>query len=390
MKLLKKNLTVSLSILTLLLFTGCAGAMSSLKEGALAAMEKPSVEKQLDRASLGINMIKTNQDILYNMPISEDAKWVDEILESPSAQREKEIQTQVKNDPYTASYYLSGISQSPIMIDFFRRLNALYEIDKMLYSDLYEAPKSMNEYVEYKHFKLKKVEALNGKLFNNVEEAVIALTPDDTQEGLKSAKDEYKNAIEQVLVLKDAIGNIESYLSDDKNEKANDLEDKKAELSIKEKELEDADEIADEKEKIYFESLKLAAEAIQSNFDESKLPLAKKISKLLDVVNAGTLQAGTLFTIALLKTPGALSQISDELASLNVLKAGAAMQGGDKVVKSVDLRTQRITSNGIYLLPNLGVGAYYTMKQTSLAKKYQDVVGAYLDAAQAIEKAEKK
>jgi hypothetical protein len=66
------------------------------------------------------------------------------------------------------------------------------------------------------------------------------------------------------------------------------------------------------------------------------------------------------------------------------------MQGGDTVVTSVGLRAERITSNGMYLLPNIGVGAYYTIKQTGLAKKYQDVVGAYLDAAQAIEKAEKK
>lgn len=387
MKVIKKSLLATLSVATVMFFTGC---VSTIMEGVQAATEPPSVEKQLDRASIGINIVKTNNDVLFNMPVSEDAKWVDTILDGDDEQLENTIKAQMRNDPYTKSYFLSGIQQSPLMVDLYRRINVLYDVSNMYYADIYAAPKSMDEYTEYKNFKLKKVEALNGKLFPNVEEGVISLTPDDMQEAINTAKDEYKSSQGVVLGLKEEIGTLEAYLDDDKNEKAEDRADKESELAVKEKELEDAEIVSEEKETLYFEILAKSAEAIQANFDGSKVKLAEKLSKLLDVVDSGATQSGTLFLITLAKTPSSLGQIGDELQRLQELKVRAAMQGGEGVVHSVDLRNERITTNGIYLLPNIAVGSYYAVKQVRLAGKYQDVVDAYLDAAEAIKDGEAK
>jgi hypothetical protein len=192
-----RSVTNKLSVFTLLLviigISGCA----SFKEMAISTMEKPNLEKQLNRISTGINIIRTNHDILYNMPLSVDSEWIDKIANDVDNETRNAIVRSLANDPYYATVEftdklagdstmqlykaMSGSHITPTDIILFNRINILYET----HPDVYYMPTSIDEYKEFRNVDLNQVEALSGNLYKNVDQAVISLIPVELQESIK-------------------------------------------------------------------------------------------------------------------------------------------------------------------------------------------------------------
>ena len=426
-KIFKKGAVVlsiaAASVLAMTSVTGCAGVIDSTSESASAALEDPSVEAQLNRINTGINIVRTNYDILYNMPVSVDAAWVDEIINPISGEKRAMIARSLAYDPYYATVeFTNRISGkktlakiSPLDMQLFNRLDALY-VER---PNIYFLPTSIDEYKQFKDAKLKKVEAKGGSLYKNVEEAVIALAPEDFQDSLNSAKGEFNEQTNKVLAIKGEIGDLEAFIDDDANKNSSELADKKAQLPVKEKELEEAEKVQDEKEKIYFELLAKAAVAMESNYDESKVPLAQKLDKLLEAVDTGAFQTGSLFAIAMVQIPRFMGQLDQELAVFDRVKNAAWFNSmtsngranakyriqkpsyecvdvdsgsvvddklcapGGMLKAFIEMREERLAKGAIMALPNIAIGSYYAITQSSLAGKYQDLVDAVVDAYEA-------
>jgi len=402
MKFKKMAQHLLLSLFVLFTVTSCAGIISSLKETGSAALEDPSVEKQLNRISLGINIIKTNHDILYNMPVSSDAEWVDKIVAEITDETKKRIEGQLKEDPYYATVAFtdrikqqrqnkSGINNlfgeiSPLTYQFYNRMNALYtDIDiHNNIPDIYQAPTCIDEYKQFKDVKLIEVEAQKGTRYPNVEEAVIALTPDpDT---LKDARSEWNEKMVVVAELKQTTSELEAFIDDDNNVGHSELEEKKEELAVKKVELENAEKSADEQESIYSELLKEAVVVLESEYDPERVPLAKKLDKLLEAVDTGAVQAGVLFTTAIAKMTSSIEQIEFELKVFEDVKLASWFHGNDTIIQQMNYRQDRIVKNAIYAIPNITIGSYYAVKQSLIAGKYQKIVEVILDAYEAEQK----
>lgn len=387
-----------LSFFVLFTVTSCARIVNFVKEVGIAVLEDPNVEKQLNRISLGINIIKTNHDILYNMPVSSDAKWVDKIVAEITDETKKRIEEQLKKDPYYATVAFtdrikkqrqnaSGINNlfgeiSPLTYQFYNRMNALYKNSNKL--DVYQAPTCINEYKQFKDSKLIKVEAKKGIRYPNVEEAVIALTPDpDT---LKDARSEWNEKMVVVAELKQTTSELEAFIDDDNNIGSSELEEKKEELAVKEVELENAEKSADEQESIYSALLKEAVVMLESEYEPEKVPLAKKLDKLLEAVDTGATQAGVLFATAIAKMTSSIEQMESELKVFEDVKLASWFHGNDTIIQQMNYRQDRIVKNAIYAIPNITIGSYYAVKQSLVAGKYQKIVKVILDGYEAEQK----
>lgn len=395
----RKKCLRSLYVGALLVSTIGVSGCASMSGMVTSQLEPPSVEKQLNRISTGVNIVRTNYDIMYNMTVSADAEWVDIIASGPSDDDRKEIEKSLSNDPFYATVEYTdmlagqgvamkmlsdaasgGSHISPLDINLFHRLDTLYTERP----DIYAMPESIDEYKEFKRVKLKRVEALSSNPYKNVEHAVIALTPSSMQNDLTTAKAEWDTKIEAVLSLKQETGELESFIEDDKNENSTEIATKKEQLEVKETELKEAEELADAQEESYFKLLDNAVVAIESEFNSDSVPLALKLEKLLNIIDTGSLEAGTLFTIALTKMTvgGVIGNLKNELAILEQAKHQTCCRTG-KNNGFIDQRVKRLGVNALNSLPNLFVGAYFAVKQSALAGKYQDVVKAVLDAHKA-------
>jgi len=261
-------------------------------------------------------------------------------------------------------------------------MNALYKSSNKL--DVYQAPTCINEYKQFKDSKLIKVEAKKGVRYPNVEEAVIALTPDpDT---LKDARSEWNEKMVVVAELKQTTSELEAFIDDNNNIGSSELEEKKEELAVKEVELENAEKSADEQESIYSALLKEAVVMLESEYEPEKVPLAKKLDKLLEAVDTGAAQAGVLFATACAKMTSSIEQMESELKVFEDVKLASWFHGNDTIIQQMNYRQDRIVKNAIYAIPNITIGSYYAVKQSLVAGKYQKIVKVILDGYEAEQK----
>jgi hypothetical protein len=62
---------------------GCA------KEGVIALIENPNMEKQVNRAATATALLKVSNEMLYRMPVSADAQWIEEVTYENTPEQQK-------------------------------------------------------------------------------------------------------------------------------------------------------------------------------------------------------------------------------------------------------------------------------------------------------------
>ncbi|QSZ41382.1 hypothetical protein GJV85_04430 [Sulfurimonas aquatica] len=402
-----KNKSYKLALITVLAIsplslqaTSSGGIIEGSSESSSAAIEDPSFEKQIVRINVGINLIRINTDILETMPVSADTTWVDEII-SPMDYNAVNNLEDVKNDVYYSTVNITNLIQgkylnirmSPLEARLYWEASILYKNARNNNPD-YKLP-SMNQFPDitdtksYTSFNedekvaIINVEATSSNLYNNVEAAVISLLPEDLQESVSSAKAEYDVSKEELDVAKSNIENIKAWLDDDANSDSDERAEKEEELEVS-KAFEDEKSLAfDEKQSIYFELLASGAEAIESNFDESKVPLAQKLEHLLDAVDNNAIGALSMFAAAFTGMGRGYGVIDDEVKAMAIAQGLTTLIGNQK--EFIIQRATRMGIGTLFAIPNIGIGSYYASAQLNKIGKYQDVVNAVLEAAEVAE-----
>ena len=370
---------------------GCAGAMASLQESVVGTIEFKSVERQLNRAAMGTAITRTNATILFDMPVSENAAWVDALGDDLSQSEQRRIANDLlENDPYFATAAVTDMIVAaqvervapmfntfigPTQMNYIleKRLSVLYEKKP----DIYALPESMSEYMTFKGVKLREVEATTGDLYPNVETAVLALLPVTFKEDVDAAKRAFDETLLNVSSAKEELGDIKTQLLENKSA-GYAVDDLDAQKAVKEKEIEELEAVAQEKEEIYFALLDRAVDAMEKDFDGSKIALAKKLKKLMTTVHAGALQATTLFMVAGVKLYLSYDIFDEEIAAIAGTKGIGAISRSRKLSRFIDIRIERLKNNALMLVPNVGVGLYQSGAQKIRAAKYDTIVDVYI------------
>jgi len=404
-----------------------AGVGEGLSESSSAAMESPNFEHQLVRINTGINYIRISYDIMLEMPISEDAEWADLCVRT----MDKKMVTDtlalddVKNDAYFSTVMITNLilrrpvpPMSPAIIRLYYVASVIYKNkansyildeagEKVIGSDgkakqngnqNYHIPDfnefpdvtNLDTFVKFKKdskVSLIKVEAKNGNSYTNVAKAIIALLPDSLQDKAKESRAELLVAREEVASTKGEVAVLEVWLDDEKNAGSPDIADKKEGLEVAKKKNEMAEKVYDEKEDIYFSILDQGALQIEADFDVSKVPLAKKVDNLLGLVDDGAINAGSLFTAAMIGIYRGLGEYDKELKAILVAQALTTLVGNQK--QFLIERYKRMLVGTLMAIPNIAVGSYYLASGRGAISTYKDVVGAVLDGAEAQEEAAK-
>ena len=395
------SLVALMAITTSSLYAASAGGVfEGTSESTSALIEDPSFESQLNRINVGVNLVRINTDILENMPVSQDSKWVDEVIAPVTHKKRQELYKldDVKNDAYYSTAALTNailgrraMVMSPLNLRLYLQASVIYKNDINGHSnnnlpDMNTFPDitDTKTYVTFKSddkVKMIDVEATSGNLYSNVEAAVISLLPEDLQEGVSSAKDDYEIAKENVGASKSEVASIEAWLDDDANIDSTEKAEKNAELEAAKVALSENETVMQEKENIYFELLASGAEAIESNFDESKIPLAKKLDSLLDAVDNNALGAISMFTSATAGLTRGMGMLDKELKAIMLAQGLTTLVGNQK--QYIDERYRRMLVGSLLALPNITLGTYYAVSQSSKIGKYQDIVNAVLDGEKA-------
>lgn len=402
---IKLSLVAALAVSPLSLYAASAvGMMEGSSESTTALAEDPSFEKQLVRINTGINLVRINTDIIESMPVSQDSVWVDKVVAMVDYDVTNSMEA-VKNDAYYSSVAITNYLLGKAAVRMGALEHRLYWQAAVLYKNAkngnpdFNVP-DMNVFPDvsdsktYTSFKkedkvsLIQVEATSGNLFNNVEEAVISLLPEDLQEAVSSAKDEYIVARDEAGAAESSVKEIEAWLDNDENAESPDREEKQGELESANVDSDEKELAFNEKETIYLELLASGAEAIESNFDETKIPLAKKLDNLLDAVDNNALAAVTMFTAATAGIARGLGVVDRELEAMVAAQALTTLVGNQK--QFIIERVKRMGVGTLLAIPNIGLGTYYAVSQSSKIGKYQDIVGAILDGAEAAKPSEEK
>ena len=420
-----KKVPLKLSLITALVVVPLAsqaasssGVVDSSSESSSALIESPNVEQQINRVAVGISFIRLNTVILQDMPISGDSEWVDELVKPMDSKLYKKVMNSpaVKNDPYYSTVAITNallgrasLSMSPLNARLYLELLKIYKNDtnvaknekgKYAIPDIYALPsfKDMNTFLKFpqenhgKKVELIEVNAKKFNLYENVKLATISLTPKKYQKKLIEAMNNYDKAKLAVAKVKGEVKELKAKLDDNKN--VNNPNRKKWEqsLKMKENELEKSEKDLDIVEEIYVKLIEEAALAIESNiqsdFRVKKVPLAKKLQKLLDLIDNNSMGAITMFTAAsthLLKN--GIGTLDKELQALTAAQAISSLTGNQK--EFISERLARMGKGAIMLLPNIAVGMYFAAKQSHEAGKYQVIVDKVLEIAKAQEEAEK-
>lgn len=373
-----------------------ADFIEGLSESSSAALEDPSFEKQLVRINVGINLIRINTDIIENMPVSADSKWVEKVI-APVNRRVVNGLEAVRNDAYYSTVRITNaILRKPLSVRMSPLESRLYWQASVIYKNSsnghpkYSIP-DMNVFPDVsdtktytsfraaqngKKISLIDVEASSSNLHSNLEEAVISLLPEDMIESVILAKNEYRDALDMVGEAKSKIAKIETFLEDDTNQNTKKLDLKQEELAVAEAELEEREKIEDNAQERYFTLLENGAQAIEANFDPSKVNLAKRLNDLLEAVDNNAFAAASMFVSATAGMTRGYGVINKELRAIATAQALTALTRSKK--EFITKRYNRMLTGTLLAVPNISIGTYYAYAQTSSIAKYQDIVDVFL------------
>lgn len=396
---IKLSIVAALAVSPFSLYAASAGGMiEGSSESSSAMIEDPGFEKQIVRINTGINLIRINTDILESMPVSQDSEWVDKVVSAIDYATVNKLDA-VKYDAYYSTVNITNlilrkpasIRMSPLEARLFWQASALYK-NSTNGNTGFNLP-NMNVFPDisntktYTSFKSDSkvafidVEAASGNLYKNVEDAVISLLPEDLQEAVSSAKSEYITARDELGSATSNVKAIDAWLDDDANAQSGERADKEAELATATVLEEEREAEFENKENIYFELIASGAEAIESNFDESKVPLAKKLVNLLDAVDNNAFGAISMFASATAGMTRGYGMIDKELKAMTVAQGLTSLVGNQK--EFIGERLSRLGVGTLLALPNIFIGSYYAGSQSSKIGKYQDIVNAVLSGAEA-------
>jgi hypothetical protein len=404
-----KKATLGISVATAMAITPSslqAGAGEGLSESTSSMIEQPSYEKQLNRINTGINFIRLSHDVIENMPISEDAEWVDKTVQTLNRDMIKQTLAldEVRNDAYYSTVMLTNailgrpdISMTPAVIRLYYVASVIYKNKSNGHPDFHipdmnEFPDvtNLDTFVRFKkdpQVQLIDVEAKTGNLHPNASEAVVALLPEATQEEAKLAKEEMEAAREEFQQAKENVEMLKIWIEDEKNANDPDLENKKKGLELAEAKDEEAEALYNEKKSIYLAILDRGAEEIQANFDEEKVKLAIKVDKLLELVDDGAINAISLFTAAGIGIYRGYEQVENEMKAILIAQGLSTLVGNQK--QFLIERYERMIKGTLMAVPNISIGTYYVVAARGRISTYKDVVGAVMDGAEAKSEAEK-
>ena len=404
-----KNTGVKLSLVAAIIATpsivsaaSASGFVEGSSESTSAAMENPTFEGQIARINIGINLIRLNTDILERMPVSADAEWVDKVVADITAQMYRAtLNTKaMKEDAYYSTVRLTNrilgrpaIAVSPLSARLYYEASVIYKNganghpefnvpDMNVFPDITD----MKTYVTFKDdskVEIIDIEASSG-FYRNVVEATISLLPENLKEEVLESRKEMQTAKEDFDNATSKIGQLEKWLDDDANEDSPDEEDKKAELETTEVEKDEFETVFEAKQDAYLLLLENGAEAVKSDYDSSKVPLATKLQKLLDAVDNNAIGAISMFTAATAGLVRGNGTISDEMKA--IMTAQSRVVGNQK--QFLVQRYERMLVGTIMALPNITIGTYKAISQSSEIGKYQAVVDAVLEGAQAEKEAQ--
>lgn len=402
-----KQALVGVSIFTSIVLSPVvlnAGTMEGLTESTSAGFEAPNFEHQLVRINTGINFIRLSTDVLENMPISEDAEWVDKVVANMDADMIKETLAlkAVREDSYYSTAMITNLilrrpvlHMSPAIIRLYYVASVIYKNESNGYPN-YHIP-DMNEFPDvtdldtYTRFKANDkvamidVEAKHSNLYKNVDAAILSMLPESYQEDAADAFDEFIVARDD---LAKEIGNVEfidAWINDEKNTGNPDMENRKKGLGVAEAKKDLAEGIYNEKKNIYLAILDKGAVAIESNFDPSKIELAKKVDKLLEFVDDGAINTISLFGAAGLGLVRGYGEVDKELKAILAAQALNTLVGKQKLFL-ID-RYERMLTGTLLAVPNITVATYVIIAGRGKISTYKNVVEAVLDGAKAMDEA---
>lgn len=418
---MKKTLT-KISLAAALILTPCVALGSvagGISESSSSLIEGANVEQQINRINTGISLVRLNTVILKEMPISADIQWVEELTQEMTTDVWRDIRSSdaVKNDPYLSTAMITNailqrpaIDLTPLTAKMYLQLNTLFKNkenapkdnpaahDNFAIPNIYSLPsfEDMDSFITFSKKNFDKdvekitITATTSNPYENVELAAIALTPTKYQARLKQSREEFLKAIEEVAKLKGIIKLNEAKLKDDKNTNHPDREKWQEQISIEKENLviaEQNEEQTEEAFSLLIEQAVLEIEAnIEDDFETTKVPLAKKLDKVLSLVDDNAIAAGSMFTAATLHlTKNGFGTLSDEIKALTIAQAASNLVGNQK--EFLSYRLERMATGALMAIPNIAVGAYYAISQSLEAGKYQTIVEKVLEIAQANEEA---
>jgi len=400
-----KNIGIKLSLVTAILATPSltmaasgSGFIEGSSESISAAMETPTFEGQIARINVGINLIRINTDILERMPVSADAEWVDKVVAPITGEIYKAtLHTEaVKNDAYYSTVAITNmilgrvaIAVSPLSARLYYEASVIYKNNANGYTgfhvpdmNVFPDITDMKTYVTFKDdekVEIIDIEAKTG-FYRNVVEAVISLLPEDLKESVNDARKEMKEAKNDLNNATSEVGQLEAWLDDDKNSDNPQTAEKEAELKVAEAQEDEKKAIFEEKEDTYLALLESGAEALESNFDISKIPLAQKLEKLLDTVDNNAGGAVSMFTSATIGLTRGYGTIGDEVDAIVKAQGYSNLLGNQK--DFLVQRASRMAIGAVMALPNITIGTYMALSQSSEIGKYQDIVNKILEGVE--------
>ena len=407
-----------------------AGVGEGLSESTSAMLEAPNFEHQLVRINTAINFTRLSHDIMHDMPISEDAEWVDKTVANMNQEMYRQVQAldEVKNDAYFSTVMITNIILRRPMVTMSPAIMRLYYVASVMYKnkansyildadgqkvlDKNGKPKQngnenfhlpdFNEFPDvsnlktYAQFKadpkvaLIEVEAKNGNLYKNVEAAILGLLPDDLEEKAELALAERNEVLVDFQASRSNVAVQEAWLDDDKHLNDPDLENKKKGLETAKAKNEALEKKYNEKKNAYLAILDQGALQIEADFDESKVPLARKTEELLELVDDGAINAASLLAAASagIVIKGGYNEIGNEMKAIAAAQLLTSLVGNQK--QFLIERYKRMVVGAVMAIPNIAVATYYIAAGRGTISTYKDVVGAVVDGAEAKEAAEKE
>ena len=407
MKKIKSFIINGLLVVSIAIFMG---GCTSLQESFASQMEVPTLEKQLNRVAIGMTILRQNNIMTYEMPISADAKWPQAISAELEDAQKQDIANELQKDPYFATSHYTDFLQrkmlgssatmskfgdyghfaamlmnqtiSPLTYRVIQKTEAFYGKNPKNWPDIFNYDGGLNNFLEFKDGKILDIEAVSGDVYQNLSEAVISLTPVGMQKDLTLAQSDMLDAYDKVAALKSQKAQNESKLQiDEAQVKTNQKIQIKQEILVLDEQIKFAESIANEQEMIYNTILEGAILAIQNDInidDENYVNLANNVNIVSKEIQSGAIEAYTSFSLALtnIVSNDIIKKFPKELKSLAIGK----MYVPSNLQRKYNKRMLRVVKNAVYLLPNIFMGSYYASKQIGLAQKYKDITEVIITA----------